>query len=213
MKEEFVKKLNEILNKLNVYIEYEIIYIKDNYNSLYVRKYLDNFLVYVDIEEIFNKGIDIEILIYHEIYHIKQFLESFPMIVSDNKEFAIIQNIVTDLYVDIKLIEDGYYEKAEKLFLYRLNNIKKVIKHNLDNEDIYRIAFILFELNNLFLKQKINLEAEIQNINKTIQKNNIYFIYEIILKYYNNPTELYSKLIKFKNPKKEIICFNEKIII
>ncbi|MDO5556017.1 MAG: hypothetical protein Q4G09_05160 [Clostridia bacterium] len=213
MEEDFVDILNKILYELDFYINYKIEYIKDKYNSLYVKKYLNDFIIYVDIEEVFNKDIDLEILLYHEIYHLKQFLNNFPMIVSIDKAFSIIQNIVTDLYVDIKLIEDDYYEKSEKLFLYRINNIKEVVKKSLDDDDLYRIAFVLFELNNIFIRQKIKLEQEINKISKIAQKEKIYIIYGIILKNYKDPTKLYYELINFKNPKKKIISFNEKIII
>lgn len=213
MNEEFKKTVYKLIKQLDLLVDFKIVYIKDSYNSLYVKQEQAKFVIYADVEEIALKRINIEPLIIHELYHIKQFLSKFPMIISDDNRFYIIQKIITDLYVDLELIKDNYYNEAKELFLYRIKNIDKILGTNLNTEDIYRIGLLIFEANNIFKTENVEIENKILKIENNIVKNKIETIYEIINKNYQETIELYKNLIKVEDNKKEIILFDEKIII
>lgn len=212
MKERFEKTVCELIKQLDLLVDFKIVYIKDSYNSLYVKQEQERFVIYVDIEEIALKKINIKPLIMHELYHIKQFLAKFPMIISDDNRFYIIQKIITDLYVDLELIKDNYCNEARELFLYRIKNIDKILCA-LNTEDVYRISLLIFEANNIFKTGNVEIEKKILKIENNITKNKIDTIYGIINKNYQDIIELYKKLIKIEDNKKEIILFDEKIII
>lgn len=213
MKEEFEKKVYELLEKLDLKIKLKIVYIKDSYNSLFVESKSEEFILYVDIEEIYKKRLEFEPFILHELYHIKQFLNKFPIIITNESKFFIIQKIITDLYVDLDLIRDNYYQEARVLFLHRINNLKKIVNSDLNFEDIYRIGLLYFEGNNVFKNECVQIEDNFIKINDKRAKKKIKDIYTIINKHYQEKNNLYEELIKFEDSKKELLIFDNKIII
>lgn len=213
MKEEFENKVYELLKKMDLKIELKIVYIKDSYNSLFVESKPKEFILYVDIEEIYKKKQKLEPFILHELYHIGQFLNKFPIIITNESKFFIIQKIITDLYVDLDLIRDGYYQEAKFLFLHRINNLEKIINYDLNFEDIYRIGLLYFEAKNVFNNEYVQIEENILKINDKLVKKKIKEIYTIINKHYQEKTTLYEELIKFEDNKKELLLFDNKIII
>ena len=145
MKDYFYEKINYLLNKLNIKIDYEIKKTDDEYNFLFVQKKYDKYYFNVNDKKIDIDLIDIFLL--HEIFHIIQFEEKFPMLIlSDNTmKYSIIQKIITDLYNTEKMIEANYLNEAFTLHQYRLNNLKlKNLKMNkidlIQFEDAYRIV-------------------------------------------------------------------------
>lgn len=213
MKEEFEKKVYEILKEVNLIKELEIIYIKNTYDSLFVKYEQKKIKLYVDIEEIYLKEIKLESLIFHEIYHIKQFLDNFPMIITNESKFFIIQKVVTDLYVDLELIKDDYYNEAKCLFLHRICNLEKIINKQLNNEDIYRIGLLYFESRYIFKDENIQIENIIKKINSKKVKEKIYNIYKVIFENYNENIRLYEELLKIEDNKKKILLYNNTIIV
>lgn len=213
MKEEFEEKVYELLEKLNLKIKLKIVYIKDSYNSLFVESKSDEIILYVDIEEIYKKGLKLEPFILHELYHIKQFLNKFPIIITNESKFFIIQKIITDLYVDLDLIREHYYQEAKDLFLHRINNLEKILNSDLNFEDIYRIGLLYFETKNVFKNECVQIEEKITKINDKIAKKKIEDIYAVINKHYKEKNILYEELIKFEDNNKEMLLFDNKIII
>ena len=213
MKEIFEKTINKIAKKINLLVDLEIIYINDKYNSLYIKQTMDKFVLYVDIDEIYKTNLEIEPLIIHELYHLKQFLNNFPMIVSNETNFFIIQKIITDLYVDLELIEDDFYDYAKALYLHRINNLRKIIHHDLNREDSYRIGLLYFESNYIFKNEYINIEEYLIKIKDETMKDKIKTIYKIFVENYQKKIVLYEKLINLEEKNKKILLYDNKIII
>lgn len=213
MKEKFEKKVNELLKKLDLKIVLKIVYIQDLYNLLFVESKSEEFVLYVNIEEIGKKKLKLEPLILHELYHIRQFMNKFPILLTNESKFFIIQKIITDLYVDLDLLRDNYYQEAKILFLHRINNFEKIINSDLNFEDIYRIGLLYFEAKNLFYNECIQIEENIIKISDKLSKKKIEKIYAIINKHYQEITNLYEELIKLEDREKKILLYDNKIII
>ena len=220
MKDYFYEKINYLLNKLNIKIDYEIKKTDDEYNFLFVQKKYDKYYFNVNDKKIDIDLIDIFLL--HEIFHIIQFEEKFPMLIlSDNTmKYSIIQKIITDLYNTEKMIEANYLNEAFTLHQYRLNNLKlKNLKMNkidlIQFEDAYRIAYIIAE-NDIFFKNKDKKEnIEFDDLKKEFFNKKTKEIYEIIIDYYNKKdiNGMYLNLLKTINPQININYLDKNIII
>lgn len=213
MKEKFESKVYELLEKLDLKIKLKIVYIKDSYNSLFVESKTEEFILYVDIEELYKKRIKFEPFILHELYHIKQFLNKFPIIITNESKFFIIQKIITDLYVDLDLIRDNYYQEARVLFLHRISNLKKIVNSDLSFEDIYRIGLLYFESKNVFKNECVQIEKLILKINNKLAKKKIEDIRDVINEHYKEKHIVYKQLIKLEDSNKKVLLFDNNIII
>lgn len=208
------KVINKILIENNINIEYNVILTNDMYNILYVNKNNNKYIFYANIEEIENRQFDLEVILYHEIYHIKQYLNNFPMIVSDNQKFSIIQKIITDLYVSIDLIDDEKYEKAYILFKYRSHKIQEKSFDRKNIEDNFRLAYMLFESKYIFKEDEEKINNKILNMNEE-SKEKINKIFYVLKENYEKKDiiSMYYELIKLMDKNQSFMMFQNNIII
>lgn len=74
----------------------------------------------------FLQDIDLKSAVVHELFHILQINQGFPLVyvLKDPKQIGpVIQNIVTDLFVTNMMCSQGYTSEAESITLHRLESL------------------------------------------------------------------------------------------
>lgn len=212
MKDSFYEKIEKLLKKSNLNVDYEIRKTNDEYDYLYIQKENNKILFNINYEKANNQMIDIFLL--HEIFHVVQYKQKFPMLVlsEKTKRFSIVQKIITDLYNTEMMLDNKYLNEALILHNYRLNNANLKINNLKEFEDVYRVSYIIAE-NEIFFK---NIKNDfIKKIKKKFINEKTKEIYEIIIDKYNKKdiNGMYLDLLKTIENNINLSYFDKNIII
>jgi len=204
------KKIENLLRKFNLNNEYEIRKTNENYNFLYVTKEYKKIIFNINYEKLNNDLIDVFLL--HEIFHILQYEQNFPMLVlsKETKKYDIVQKIITDLYNTKMMIENNCFQEAFMLHNYRLNNAKININSLKETDDIYRVSYIIAEHEIFFENKENNSKLKNRFINEKTKE-----IYECIIDKYTKEDiyGMYLILLKCMDKNIKVSCFDQNIII
>lgn len=212
MNDYFYEKIEFLLKKLNLNINYEIRKISDEYDYLYVTKEYNKIIFNINYDKVNRALVDVFLL--HEIFHAMQYEQKFPMLIlsEKKKKFDIIQKVITDLYNTEMMIKKGFFEESLILHNYRLKNAILNINDLDEVEDIYRVSYIIAE-NEIFFK---NIENNLSDkLKKKFTNKKIKKIHQSIIDKYNKKdiVRMYLDLLKTMENNINFSCFDKNIII
>jgi len=212
MNDYFYEKIEFLLKKLNLNINYEIRKISDEYDYLYVTKEYNKIIFNINYDKVNRALVDVFLL--HEIFHAMQYEQKFPMLIlsEKKKKFDIIQKVITDLYNTEMMIKKGFFEESLILHNYRLKNAILNINDLEEVEDIYRVSYIITE-NEIFYK---NIENNLSDkLKKKFTNKKIKKIHQSIIDKYNKKdiVRMYFDLLKTMENNINFSCFDKNIII
>jgi len=212
MNDYFYEKIEFLLKKLNLNINYEIRKISDEYDYLYVTKEYNKIIFNINYDKVNRALVDVFLL--HEIFHAMQYEQKFPMLIlsEKKKKFDIIQKVITDLYNTEMMIKKGFFEESLILHNYRLKNAILNINDLEEVEDIYRVSYIIAE-NEIFFK---NIENNLSDkLKKKFTNKKIKKIHQSIIDKYNKKdiVRMYFDLLKTMENNINFSCFDKNIII
>jgi len=147
-----VKKVLEgIIKEQNLKVECKVIETKDEVDIIYVQQQGEIFYLYINYDAL-KKKLPLKTTILHEVFHIKQYLKNFPMLIllTENKDINLIQNIITDFFVTKEMSCHGYSKEAKDIFIDRMEKLKDVIIKNKPKDILFKTGYILSESKEFF---------------------------------------------------------------
>lgn len=214
------KVLEDIIKKQNLEVKCEIIETKDDVDIIYVQQQGEIFYLYINYTA-FKKKLPLKTTILHEVFHIKQYLEKFPMLIllTDNKDLNLIQNIVTDFFVTKEMCYHGYSKEAKNIFIDRMEKLKDVIIKNKSKDILFKAGYILSESKEFFYN---TYDGLLYFLEKQLLNEEIEVVYQVLkllcelkIQEVNNDIiiESYTKLINIYNKHIKINIIEDRVLI
>lgn len=144
------------------------------------------------------KRVPLKETLIHELFHAKQFLDSYPCIIDIKTNYGtFVQSSVLDLFVAWDMVKFNLYAEAERLFYYRVKNIPECDLY-CNNNELY-----CYKLASLKKESELFENSQITKIIDQYYKNN---------KFENNLVEIFNQINCLKRENKYILSVYSSII-